>query len=1421
MSAPRRVLEAARAPTNGLTRLLIGVLLAAALLAAHGEVQAAAQGTVGSLRLATDTAGAFLSSRNAVGPSPADRQLMNVTPVLQFVTLDGKTITLVYDTDLDTASVPAAGDYTVEVAPRLETRTLDSMSPVSISGKEVALTLEQSVASGKTIVLSYTPGTNPVQADVGGADAASLTRQLVANTSDAGDSVLVSNSAKQLSTFEYTFTGNSRPAHMSFTTGPNPLGYVLRTVEVQIDTRASDTSFTMGLYATNSNGLPSTKITDLSPPNSFQRGWRAFTAPDGLVLKPRTTYSLKMYGVGTSSSKTLELETTYQDEEDDRSQTGWRLANGILEQRGGNWEPPTPGPGATETLKVILKGTNPNALNRTADLDLGTTPDVWGISGTFALGDSALMFTVDADDKRVRAYQIADGSEQSSRNFDLTGSNANAKGMWTNGSTMWVADKDDGKVYVYSVSGGVRDTDMEFDLHDDNSDPKGVWSDGRTAWVVGNADTYVYAYDLATGEHRSAWSFDLDAENAAPNGIWSDGVTIWVADGPERQLYAYSATTLASGTAARDSSKDLELDLENGHPVGIWATSTNMFVADSSRDKIHAYALDDANEAPTYLFAAETVAIFEGSGTARNVGLPFSAINADGDAVTYALSGSDASSFTIDTSGQLSTRDTVDYDFETKSTYTLTITATDADGSDSVDVTVELIDIVEFVSATVNGNLLILTYDHELDADSVPDPSAYTVEAAGTEVDVESVVVEGTTVRLTLASDVATGQTVTLSYERPSQDPIVALDGHYPLDLDEEPVTNNTGTATAPQLHRVSLEGAELELTYDSALDTNSVPAASAWVVKFVNALTSDPVEQATTVDGVAISGKVVTLTLSEAALPRESVSVTYTPPVSQPIQSAVGAVDAAAVSDVMALNSVNGDFDFSFRGYDAWSDGTTMWMADFTADTLRAFNLGSGNRDTAKDLSLPINFQYYSHGGLWSDGATVWVASYPAGEVYAFDLADGTRAREHDFSLANSTIGPVWSDGTTLWVARIDFDGIHAYDIGTGTRDRPKDLRLFRDSKPSGIWSDGVTMWFVNRSDRELYAYDLVTGLRDNTRQLKLSSANRFGNGVWSDGTTVWIVNINTQRDESGEVYTYPLRGLARTAVTYVYETMERRVPENSSAGVAVGLPVRAVNPDGDTVTYALSGADVASFAFDTSTGQITTRAGVTLDHEARSRFVVTVTATDAEGSDSVDVVITTLDADDEGSLQLRASPRVGARYPAMLVDPDLPVTAVTWQWARADAATGPFTAISNARADTYKPVAGDDGKWLSVTATYTDKFGAGKTLTATAPHAVTTGNLATNATLAGLTLSDVRLQPAFAGATPEYTATTGYVVDTTTVTPVPSDGNATFEILDASGDAHTDAASTVPGHQVDLAVGETAIQVRVYAEDDSVTRT
>ena len=111
------------------------------------------------------------------------------------------------------------------------------------------------------------------------------------------------------------------------------------------------------------------------------------------------------------------------------------------------------------------------------------------------------------------------------------------------------------------------------------------------------------------------------------------------------------------------------------------------------------------NQAPTFPpSAATTREVAENTVAGADIGNPVAADDANGDALTYVLGGTDAASFDIDPdTGQLKTLAALDY--ETKTSYDVTATATDAAGlSDSIDVTITVTNVNEAPVAPTVAN---------------------------------------------------------------------------------------------------------------------------------------------------------------------------------------------------------------------------------------------------------------------------------------------------------------------------------------------------------------------------------------------------------------------------------------------------------------------------------------------------------------------------------------------------------------------------------------------------------------------------------------------------------------------------------------------------------------------------------------------
>ena len=135
------------------------------------------------------------------------------------------------------------------------------------------------------------------------------------------------------------------------------------------------------------------------------------------------------------------------------------------------------------------------------------------------------------------------------------------------------------------------------------------------------------------------------------------------------------------------------------------ATYTDGFDSGNVEMAVSASAVSQVavNVAPVFASATATRSIAENTAANTNIGNPVAANDPNGDTLTYSLEGTNAASFGIvGSTGQL--RTSAALDFETKSTYSVEVRATDLGGlSDTIDVTINVTDVVEVVPAIVQG----------------------------------------------------------------------------------------------------------------------------------------------------------------------------------------------------------------------------------------------------------------------------------------------------------------------------------------------------------------------------------------------------------------------------------------------------------------------------------------------------------------------------------------------------------------------------------------------------------------------------------------------------------------------------------------------------------------------------------------------
>ena len=195
------------------------------------------------------------------------------------------------------------------------------------------------------------------------------------------------------------------------------------------------------------------------------------------------------------------------------------------------------------------------------------------------------------------------------------------------------------------------------------------------------------------------------AENTAADT--NMGTAIVATDANNDTLtYSLSGTDAASFSIVRTSGQlqtKSALDYEEKTSYSVTITVSDGSLTDTISVTINVTDVDE-NRAPVFTEGNSTSrSIAENTGSGVDIGSAVSATDADDDTLTYTLSGTDAASFSINsTSGQLRTKSALDY--ETKTSYSVTISVSDGSLTDTISVTINITDVDETPAVTTKDN---------------------------------------------------------------------------------------------------------------------------------------------------------------------------------------------------------------------------------------------------------------------------------------------------------------------------------------------------------------------------------------------------------------------------------------------------------------------------------------------------------------------------------------------------------------------------------------------------------------------------------------------------------------------------------------------------------------------------------------------
>ena len=166
--------------------------------------------------------------------------------------------------------------------------------------------------------------------------------------------------------------------------------------------------------------------------------------------------------------------------------------------------------------------------------------------------------------------------------------------------------------------------------------------------------------------------------------------------------YSLSGTDAASfdiiSTTGQLKTK-VALDYEAKTSYSVTITVTDGNLTDTISVSISVTDVNE-NRAPVFTDGESTTrSVAENTDSGVNIGTAVPATDADDDTLTYTLSGTDGTSFSIDSSnGQLRTKAELNY--ETKTTYSVTITVSDGSLTDSISVTINVTNVEETSDVT-------------------------------------------------------------------------------------------------------------------------------------------------------------------------------------------------------------------------------------------------------------------------------------------------------------------------------------------------------------------------------------------------------------------------------------------------------------------------------------------------------------------------------------------------------------------------------------------------------------------------------------------------------------------------------------------------------------------------------------------------
>ena len=801
--------------------------------------------------------------------------------------------------------------------------------------------------------------------------------------------------------------------------------------------------------------------------------------------------------------------------------------------------------------------------------------------------------------------------------------------------------------------------------------------------VIEGEDKELFAYDSATNslsfigdanyEEKANYSFNLKVKrqneevvipvsisvrdvNEAPSlsaetqdsygedlAVGSVLVGITLTD-PENQAVSYTISGEGSDRFAIDEAGNISLaesfDFETKTSYTLTITASDGILSSETEVLIN---VRDINEAPS-LSSSLSLPSFSEDSAIGTIIASSSAIDPESNTITYSLSGTGSENFSVDENGNVSIKNTLD--FETYANYEITLIASDGENTSTnvISFSVSDIDEAPSLTSTLNSqsfeeNIAVGTALATItSADPESKNVTFSLSGAGSEnfeIDSEGNITSkatfdyetatsytfnvtasdgtnSTTSPLTItlsdvnespdvtislqgsefAENITTGSTIaTIAYTDPESDELTyTLSGtgsdQFSID-DQGVITLKTGLDYETKT--------SYELTLTSSDGTNSVQTQISFSVTDISelALSLDNTE-VTLAENISTGSSVAIASSSDAAG-----EVTYS--IVEGTAASIFAIDSQG--RITLESSLDFETKTSYTLDVSVTDGketVTKQLVVTVSDVDLSVTSSLASASQAENISMGTSILTLStsnaEGTLsysLTDDDNKFAINGSTGEVTLANALDYETKTSHSFTVTVTDGVTTSTETFTLNVTDVDLalsaslaSSSQLENISTGTT-------ILTSSTSE---SEGTVSYSITDADNKF-------AINSSTGEVTLDNALDYENKTSHSFTVTATDGVTT----TSQTFTLTVDNVAINTLAVTLANSGAALAESSSSGTTVGSSSIS-NPDSETVSYSLSGTGSTNFAVDSS-GNITTNAA--LDYETAKSYSLTLTAT------------------------------------------------------------------------------------------------------------------------------------------------------------------------------------------------------------------